>query len=68
MKCHLCGNYGCVESDLRIQGYVEKYRLYAGKELKSYGEFLNLIKKRIRGRESTDREWRNFRPAAFDFK
>ena len=46
MKCHLCGNYGCVESDLRIQGYVEKYRLYAGKELKSYGEFLNLIKEK----------------------
>lgn len=40
MKCHLCSSMGCVESDLRIMGYVEKYNLYTEKKIHTYDEFL----------------------------
>lgn len=40
MKCHLCSSMGCVESDLRIMGYVEKYNLYNEKKIHTYDEFL----------------------------
>ena len=34
-KCHICGNYGCVESDLSISGFVRKY---CGYEVQNYNE------------------------------
>lgn len=40
MKCHLCSSMGCVESDLRIMGYVEKYNLYSEDKIYTYDEFL----------------------------
>ncbi|BFL48819.1 ROK family transcriptional regulator [Lactonifactor longoviformis] len=42
MQCHLCSSMGCVESDLRIMGYVEKYNLYSRKQIASFEEFLEL--------------------------
>ena len=55
MKCHLCSSMGCVESDLRMEGYVEKYRLFAAdsrekgevppKDIHTWEEFENLAAK-----------------------
>lgn len=42
MKCHLCSSMGCVESDLRIMGYVEKYNLYSENKIDTFEEFLKL--------------------------
>ena len=46
MQCHLCSSMGCVESDLRIMGYVEKYNLYGSRKITSYEEFLELWEKK----------------------
>lgn len=43
LKCHLCSSMGCVESDLRIQGYVEKYNLYGQEQkIRTFEEFCRL--------------------------
>lgn len=46
MKCHLCSCMGCVETDLRIHGYVEKYNMYGkeyGKQIHTFKEYQNLM-------------------------
>lgn len=43
ISCHLCGNFGCVESDLRRAGYLEKYVLMGGEKLENLEEFLRLV-------------------------
>lgn len=43
IQCHLCGNYGCVESDLRVEGYLNKYRAYSDGTIDSLEEFLVLV-------------------------
>lgn len=44
--CHLCGNRGCVESDLGMQGYVKKYNIFGSKKLKKFDEFVTCLEKR----------------------
>lgn len=43
LRCHLCSSMGCVESDLRIRGYVEKYNLYSDEKIQTYDEFLACV-------------------------
>lgn len=45
LTCHLCSSKGCVESDLRIMGYVEKYNLYSEIKIDDYAEFQKQLEK-----------------------
>lgn len=44
LTCHLCSNRGCVESDLRSMGFVEKFNLYDKEKIQSFQQFIELSK------------------------
>ena len=39
LKCRLCGNYGCVESDLQTDGYIRKYNLNGETQVRDFDAF-----------------------------
>ncbi len=39
LKCRLCGNYGCVESDLQMDGYIRKYNLNGETQMQDFEAF-----------------------------
>lgn len=45
LKCRLCGNYGCVESDLQMEGYIRKYNLNGDSRVEDLAAFSDALEK-----------------------
>ena len=43
LKCRLCGNYGCVESDLQMEGYIRKYNLNGDAGIERFEAFAEAL-------------------------